>query len=297
MAGLCSSDSKCREPAAKHFGGLFEQAIGEKADSIRLIAIDGLFNASSDKPSAVRRLWKSLGEDPLPAIRLKVIDLAGEAGGPQELEWLAEKLGVAGESDPAWQATLKVFRRSPSTLLAEWVTRIKSPPLATRLTPEQQISFFDMVRQRAQAEAKPELLRDAQTNLADLYVVAGRLKEASESLRILAAGATGQELAKYQGQLLQIYLGLGSIEDACGLLVNYLPTKGLDLTPEGVVAKSIEAYLGNPATANPQALLDAFQQVKVSDPQASQEWRALLSRWTDRYAKAKKTGENDIPGN
>jgi len=297
MAGLCSSESKCREHASKHFGGLFEQAIAEKADAIRLIAINGLFNASSDKPSAVRRLWKSLGDDPVLAIRLKVIDLAGEAGGPQELDWLAEKLGVAGESDPAWQATLKVFRRSPSTLLAEWVAKIKSPPLASRLTPEQQISFFDMVRQRAQAEAKPELLRDAQTNLADLYVVAGRLKEASESLRILAAGATGQELARYQGQLLQVYLGLGSIEDACGLLVNYLPTKGLDLTPEGGLAKSVEAYLSNPATANPQALLDAFQQIKVSDPQASQEWRALLGRWTDRYAKAKKTVENGITGN
>ncbi len=297
MAGLCSSESKCREHASKHFGGLFEQAIAEKADSIRLIAINGLFNASSDKPSAVRRLWKSLGDDPVLAIRLKVIDLAGEAGGPQELDWLAEKLGVAGESDPAWQATLKVFRRSPSTLLAEWVTKIKSPPLASRLTPEQQISFFDMVRQRAQAETKPELLRDAQTNLADLYVVAGRLKEASESLRILAAGATGQELARYQGQLLQAYLGLGSIEDACGLLVNYLPTKGLDLTPEGGLAKSVEAYLSNPATANPQALLDALQQIKVSDPQASQEWRVLLGRWTDRYAKAKKTVENGITGN
>ncbi|HON91424.1 MAG TPA: HEAT repeat domain-containing protein [Sedimentisphaerales bacterium] len=297
MAGLCSSESKCRELAAKQFGGLFEQAIGEKADSVRLIAVAGLFNASSDKSHAVRRLWKSLGEDPLPAIRLRVIDLAGEAGGPQELDWLSEKLGVSGESDPAWQAILRIFRRSSSTLLAEWVAKIKSAPLVSRLTPEQQISFFDMVRQRAQAEAKPELLREAQTNLADLYMVAGRFKEASESLRILAAGATGQELAKYQGQLLQAYLGLGSIEEVCGLLVNYLPTKGLDLTPEGWVAKSIEAYLSNPATANPQVLLDALQQVKVSDPQVSQEWRTLLGGWTERYAKARKTGENNLPGN
>jgi len=192
---------------------------------------------------------------------------------------------------------LKIFRRSPSTLLAEWAAKIKSPPIAGRLTPEQQISFFDMVRQRAQAETKPELLREAQTNLADLYIVAGRLKEASECLRILAAGATGQELAKYQGQLLQVYLGLGSTEETCGLLVNYLSTKGLDLTPEGVVAKSIEAYLSNPATVNSQALLDALQQIKVSDLQAAQAWQALLNGWTSRYAKAKKTGEIDSPHN
>jgi tetratricopeptide (TPR) repeat protein len=297
MAGLCSSRSACREHAAKHYGGLFEQALAEKADSVRLIAIEGLFNSSSDKANAVRRLWKALGSDPTVAIRLKLIDLAGEAGGPQELEWLAEKLGVAGESDPSWQAILKVFRRSPSSLLSEWAAKVKSPPIAGRLTPEQQISFFDMARQRAQTEAKPELLREAQANLADLYVVAGRLKEASECLRILAAGATGQELAKYQGQLLQVYLGLGSIEETCGLLVNYLPTKGLDLTFEGSVAKCIEAYLSNPATVDPSGLLNALQLIQVSDPQASQEWRALLSGWTDRYAKAKKTAESDIANN
>ncbi|NLH40255.1 MAG: HEAT repeat domain-containing protein [Planctomycetes bacterium] len=297
MAGLCSSESKCRDLAAKHFGSLFEQALAEKADPVRLIAIDGLFNASGDKPSIIRRLWKILGSDPLPAIRLKLVELAGDAGGAQELDWLAEKLGVAGEGDASWQAILKIFRRSPSTLLAEWAAKIKSPPIAGRLTPEQQISFFDMVRQRAQAETKPELLREAQTNLADLYIVAGRLKEASECLRILAAGATGQELAKYQGQLLQVYLGLGSTEETCGLLVNYLSTKGLDLTPEGVVAKSIEAYLSNPAAVNSQALLDALQQIKVSDLQAAQAWQALLNGWTSRYAKAKKTGEIDSPHN
>jgi hypothetical protein len=297
MAGLCSSRSACREYAAKHYSGLFEQALAEKADPVRLIAIDGFFNASSDKPSAVRRLWKVLGSDAIPAIRLRLIDLAGEAGGPQELDGLAEKLSVAGEGDSSWQAILKIFRRSPSTLLSEWVAKIKSPPIAGRLTPEQQISFFDMVRQRAQTETKTELLREAQTNLADLYVVAGRLKEASECLRILAAGATGQELAKYQGQLLQVYLGLGSVEETCGLLVNYLPTKGLDLSAEGEVAKSIEAYLSNPATVNPAGLLEGLQQIQVSDPQASQAWRILMSGWTDRYAKAKKTGGSDSTNN
>ncbi|MEN6336368.1 MAG: HEAT repeat domain-containing protein [Phycisphaerales bacterium] len=297
MAGLCSSRSACREYAAKHYSSLFETALAEKADPVRLIAIDGFFNASSDKPGAVRRLWKVLGSDAIPAIRLRLIDLAGEAGGPPELDGLAERLGVASESDPSWQAILKIFRRSPSTLLSEWTTKIKSQPIAGRLTPEQQISFFDMVRQRAQTETKPELLREAQTNLADLYIVANRLKEASECLRILAAGATGDELLKYQQQLLQTYLGLGSIEETCGLLVNYLPTKGLDLSTEGAVAKTIEAYLSNPTTANAAGLLQALQQIQISDPQASQGWRILLSGWADRYAKAKKTDASDRANN
>ena len=145
-------------------------------------------------------------------IRLKLIDLAGEAGGPQDLDWLAEKLGVAGESDPAWQAILKIFRRSPLAVLADWATKIKSPAMAGKLTTEQQISFFALVEQKAQSENKADLLRDAQVNLADLYVAAGNLKQASEYLKtLLAAGATGEERLRLQGQLLQVYLGLGSI--------------------------------------------------------------------------------------
>jgi hypothetical protein len=97
--------------------------------------------------------------------------------------------------------------------------------------------------------------------------------------------------------LLQVYLGLGSIEEAGGLLSNYLSTKDLDLKPDGGVAKCIEAYLGNPNTVNPAGVLQTLEQIQVSDPQASQAWRILLSGWSDRYAKAKKPEDSDSANN
>jgi HEAT repeat protein len=293
MAGLCSSESKCRDLAAKHFGSLFEQALAEKADPVRLIAIDGLFNASGDKPSIIRRLWKILGSDPLPAIRLKLVELAGDAGGAQELDWLAEKLGVAGEGDASWQAILKIFRRSPSTLLAEWAAKIKSPPIAGRLTPEQQISFFDMVRQRSQAETKPDLLREAQTNLADLYIVRPRSRKLRSACGSSPPGRPVRNSRSIRASCCRFTWDWGARGDV-RLLVNYLSTKGLDLTPEGVVAKSIEAYLSNPAAVNSQALLDALQQIKVSDLQRHRP-ASSIERMDKPVREGKKNGRDRQP--
>jgi HEAT repeat protein len=292
MTGLCSSRSACREQAAKHFSGLFEQALTDKADSVRQIAADGLVNVSADKASALRRLQKDLGGDPSLIIRVKLINLAGEAGGAQELDWLAEKLGSAGEGDPAWQAILKIFRRSNSALLAEWVGKIKSPAMAGKTTSEQQVSFFTLVEQKAQSENRVDLLRDAQVNLADLHLASGSLKQASDYLRTLLATAGPVERQRLQGRLVYAYLMLGSTEAACDLLSNYLSGKDLDLGPENSVVKGIEEYLNSPTTTNPSTVLDAMQRIQGADATISQAWRALVTGWSQRYAKDKKPQEN-----
>ncbi len=297
MVGLCSSRSACKEQAAKQFGGLFEQALVDKTDTVRQIAVDGLINVSADKASALRRLRKDLGGDPSPVVRVKLIDLAGEAGGPQDLDWLGEKLGAAGEGDPAWQAMLKVFRRSNSPVLGEWMAKIKSPAMAGRTTPEQQVSFLTLAEQKAQTENKAEMLKDVQVSLADLYLASGNLKQAAEYIRNLLAGATAQERPHLQGRLLNAYLMLGSMEPACELLTNYLSTKDLDLTPESSIVKSIEGYLSSPTTVNPTVLLDAMQQIQVADPKTMQAWRALLSGWMERHAKAPKTEDSGKTNN
>lgn len=301
MAGLCSSRSACREQATKQFGALFEQALADKTDLVRQIAIDGLANGSDSKVNVLRKLRKDLGADPSLVIRVKLINLAEEAGTPQELDWLAEKLGVAGESDPAWQAMLKVFRRSPSTVLADWVAKIKTLAAAGKLTPEREIAFFATIEQneqKAQTEANPILLRTAHVNLADLYTATGDLKRASEYLKVvLSAGMADQESVRLQGQLLRVYLELGSIDDACGLLNNYLLTKDLDLSVQGGLANCIDAYLSSATTVDPQAVLAAFRRIPVRDPQVLQAWQALLGEWTERYAKARKAEESDTANN
>jgi hypothetical protein len=299
MAGLCSPRSASREHAAKQFGGIFERALADAAPVVRQAAMDGLMHI--DRAGALRRLRKDLANDPSLDIRVRLLDLAAEVGGPQDLDWLAEKLGAAGESDRAWQAMMNVFRRGNAAVLLSWSGKIKSPEIAGKLTREQRVAFFVVAEQKAQSENSAELLREAQLNLADLYVGTNNLKAASDYLRVLlAAGPAGAERHRLYGQSLRVQIGLANLEQASELLSNYLSTKDLDLSPESSVVRCIEEHLGNAASTNCAGLLEALRQVKVSegDPETLQAWQALLAGWTERYTSAaKKLEENGTVNN
>ena len=295
MAGLCGPRSTCRAQATKLYGGLFEQAIADKADVVRLAGVDGLVNI--DKSLAVRKL-RNMVADRSQVIRLRLIDLYGESGVPQDLDWLAERLGVAGESEPAWQAMLKVFRRAGSPVLAEWAVRVEAPLIADKISLEQRVSFFTLVEQKAQSEKNPDLLKDVQRNLARLYAQNSNFKQAAEYLEnLLSVAATSQEKQPLQADLLRVYLRLSSLEQAGALIGNCLSDKSLDLGPEGFLVKSVEEYLNGSAGVDPNALLNTLEQIKVKDPETGQRWRTLLAGWTEKFAKAKKPEETEKPNN
>jgi len=297
MAALCVPRSTCREQAAELFVASFEQAITDKADTVRQKAVDGLVNI--DKPAALKRLRDTLANDPSPVIRLKLIDLVGDAGAAQQdLVWLCERLGVAGESEPAWQAMLKIFRRLDSTVLADWTVRINAPTMSARVAPEQRISFFTIVEQKAQAENKAGLLREAQRNLAQLYLAGNSFKQAAECVKALLATTTDErERQALQAQLLRLYLTLSSMDLAAGLISECLAAENPDLGPSGFLVKSVEEYLNSTAAADPGVLLKALEQVKAKDPETARLWRALLSRWAEGFAKAKKLENSDRASN
>lgn len=288
MAGLCATRSTCREQAVKLYGGSFEQALSDKAAVVRQNAVDGVVNMNIDKAVALRRLLReNMAADPSVTIRQKVVDIAGESGVPQDLEWLAEKIGVAVEGEPAWQAMFKIFTRcSDLAVLARWTA--KTDVLA-KVAVEQRVAFFTLAEQKAKTENKTDLLKDVRTRLAQLYVASNNLKQASESLRdLLDIAASEEEKQPIRAQLLRAYLGLANMDQAADLVSKCLLAKDLDLSSNGFLVKSIEEYLSNPAAADPGALLGSLRQIKVKDPGTLQVWGALLIGWSERFAKAKK---------
>jgi len=296
MAGLCAPRSTCRVQAAKLYSELFEQALVDAADPVRQTAAEGLVNI--DKPSALRRLRKDMVADSSPAIRMKLIDLAAEVGGPQDLDWLVEKLGMAGEGEPAWQAMLKVFRRSNLAVLSDWKSRIEVPANAGKLSVEQRVSFLTLVEQKAQSESNVNLLKDVQESLAQIYMAGGNYKQAAEYLKaLLNAAAKEKDKQRLKSQLLAAYLASSSIDQACELVGNCLAEKNLDLSPDGFVVKAVEEYLESAASVDPSPLLEALEQVKVKDPEVAQTWRALVSRWAERFAKARRVDEAERVSN
>jgi HEAT repeat protein len=297
MARLCATRSVCREQAVKLYAGLFEQALADKAEVVRQNAVDGWINV--DKPSALRKLRENMTADSSVPIRQKLVDLAGETGTAQDLDWLAERVGVAGEGEAAWRAMLKIFKRSDLAVLAGWAAKIDVLAVAGKATTEQRIAFFTLVEQRAQSENAADLLKGARMSLAQLYVASNNLKQASECLNkmLLGGAVTEEEKQQLQTQLLRVYLGLASMDQASELISKCLLAKDLDLSSDGFLVKVIEEYLNNPTTTEPGVLLGVLGQIRVRDPVTFQTWHALLSRWSERFAKAKKAEDGGRTNN
>lgn len=287
MARLCATRSVCREQAVRLYAGSFEQALADKADDIvRQNAVDGWMNV--DRPGALRKL-REMTADSNVAIRQKLVDLASETGTAQDLDWLAEKVGIAGEGEAAWQAMLKIFKRSDLTVLPTWAAKIDVLAAAGKAAIEQRIAFFTLVEQRALNENAADLLKGARMSLAQLYMASNNLKQAAECLKTLqSATVTEEEKQSLQAQLLRVYLGLASMDQAADLITQCLVAKDLDLSSNGFLVRVIEEYLNNPTTAEPGILLGVLGQIKVRDSGTLQTWNALLNRWSERFAKAKK---------
>jgi HEAT repeat protein len=296
MAGLCTTRSTCKEQAVKLYSGIFEQALADKAEAVRLRAVDGCVNV--DKMSALRKLRENMAADPSVAIRQKLMDLAGESGGSQDLDWLAEKLGVTGEGELAWRAMLKIFRRSDLKVLSDWAVKIEVLATAGKIGFEQRIAFLTLVEQMAQSENKADVLKGVRTNLAQLYVSSNSFKQAGDYLKmLLAVAATEEEKQRVQAQLLRVYLGLGSMDQASDLISKCLSSKDLGLGSDGFLVRSIEEYLNSPTTTDPVPLLRSLEQIRIPDPETSRAWRTLVGRWSERYAKAKSIQGGAEPNN
>jgi len=296
MARLCATRSVCREQAVKLYAGLFEQALADKADDVvRQNAIDGWINV--DKPGALRKL-REMTADSSVAIRQKLVDLASETGTAQDLDWLAEKVGIAGEGEAAWLAMLKIFKRTDLAVLSGWAAKIDVLAAAGKAAIEQRIAFFTLVEQRALNENAPDLLKGARMSLAQLYMASNNLKQASECLKmLLAVAVTEEEKQLLQAQLLRVYLGLASMDQASDLITKCLLAKDLDLSSNGFLVRVIEEYLNNPTTAEPGILLGVLGQIRVRDSGTLQAWNVLLSRWSERFAKAKRAEDGGRTNN
>lgn len=296
MAGLCAQRSICRAQAAKVFRPLFEEALkDEGTDVARQAAVDGLINI--DRPSALSRLRKDFVNDPSSVVRKKLIDLAGEVGGQEDLAWLAEKIGTTGEDQPAWQAMLKILRRSGLDTLSEWVTRFGSDSSQNKASIEQKISFLEIAEQKALAENKPAMLRSVRGELAELYSASGQFEQAAKYLEFVRQSAqTAEEKQAILPDLLDAYLRWPKIELAAKLVETCLLEKDLD--PNSAIVRLIDDYLCNPpAGADISPIVQALFEIEIKNPHSRPLWLGQLRRWAERLGKAAGSDESKQSNN
>ena len=279
MAGLCTQGSAAKSIAATLFEPLFVEALKDDTDFVRETAVDGLIYI--DKAGALKRLRAAkFFDDPSEILRKKLIGVAGEIGGKEDLTWLVGKIGSNSESGPAWQAMLKIFDGSDSATLKEWMGKLTLQESKTKLSDDQKIAFLK--KAEAKASGETEMLATIRKKLAELYYKTGQFERAGEYLNMLyKAVPTASEKDEILPQLLEAYLR-GSKEDLAAKLVEECLVKE-DLSPNNAVLDTISNYLSKPSGADPNVVIKALSGVKLSG--ARPNWEKWLKGWTDRLSK------------
>ncbi len=294
MARLCAERSKCRVQAAKLYGPVFEKALGDEQDAVRRAALDGLANI--DKAVAMRRARSSLLDDSSPAIRAKVIDLAGDVGGQEDLVWLAKGLTADEAGESAWQAVLKILRRSGADVVEAWVEKQQADP--DKWPAERRVSLLTLLEQKAQGENQADKVQEARMELFCLHAASEDTARALEYANALwEAAKDGPERSSLTAGLLDRCLTASnpSADLVVGLVKGLLSSQ--DLIADGPVAKSLSAYLKtSAATADPNAVLARLRQIEIVEPDTRKVWRKQLLEW-ESFANARMPEETDKVSN
>jgi tetratricopeptide (TPR) repeat protein len=286
MARLCGQ-SVYKQESARKFAGLFEQAMADEADLVREAAVDGLICV--DRPKALKLLAKDFAGDRSQIVRSRVIELAGEVGGKDDLPWLWERVGTNAESKIAWQAMLKIFNGCDANVIGGWVAKFDSQTSRVKLADEQWISFFELAQRKAIAENRDEMAMGIRERLARLYSKAGQYEQAAECLgKLREMAKTAEQIDAVLGQLIEVYLRWPRVEAAAQLVGNCLLEK--DLGTNSAVVRSIEAFWDNPAGgADPNIVLKSLWKIKPAEQRPM--WEMLMTRWSRRLGMASELAD------
>jgi HEAT repeat protein len=291
MARLCSQNLY-KGDSAKKFAPLFEQALADDAELVREAAVDGL--VCVDKPKALKLLSKDFANDRSQIVRNKIIELAADVGGKDDLVWLWEKVGANSESKPAWQAMLKIFNGCDVNVIESWSGRFDLSQNREKVSDEQMIAFFELAERRAITENRPEMVRNFRERLARLYIKTGQFEQATERLgKMRESAQTTAQKDEVLGLLMDVYLRWPRVEAASRLVGNCLLERDLD--NYNPVVRSIEAYLGNPTgVADPNTVLESLRKIKSSEQRP--KWEQKIEQWNARFGQTRQGGNPPAGG-
>jgi hypothetical protein len=290
MAGLCAQSSACREQAAALYRPLFVDALGDASDSVRATAADGLGNIDKAAALAILR-ERGLFNDSSASVRLRVIGMAGEVLVKADLPWLAEKIGVNSESDPAWKAMMGIFNHSGADVLNEWVERLTAD--TSKLNSEQKALFLETAESKAEGEKKADMLKMVRIKLAGTHSKMSQFDKAAECWKkIEAAATTPQDKEAALAKRLDAYLSGAKPESAAQLLGETLAKRDLD--GESTLLKSIEEHLAKPGDGlDPKDVVAKF--AAIPRPQGRPKWEKWLNELKSRLSRGDKPAEKPKP--
>ncbi|MHC4636717.1 MAG: HEAT repeat domain-containing protein [Planctomycetota bacterium] len=289
MASMCNL-SIYKTQAITLFKPIFITSLKDQDNFTRESAVDGLIYI--DKTEAFKILREQFINDESPRIRSKIVELADEVGGKEDLEWLAKKVGNSTESDIAWQAMLRIFNDCDASFLEKWLTKFNNGTMQGKILDDQMVSFIEIAFKKAVSEKLPELTKKTNLQLADLYLKTAKYQQAAKIFGEMVRKAdTDEEKNDLSAKLLDTYFKWGNLEQASHLISISLASE--DLGPERYEVQIIDKHLNNPSNGNSEMILQELVKIKTDQPRP--EWEKQLQLWTQKFKKIPIRDPNSPP--
>jgi hypothetical protein len=234
-------------------------------------------------------LRKTVVNDSNARIRGKVIELAGEVGGTEDLDWLWERIGTSEEGISAWESMLMLFKRSSAEILEKWMVQFNTANGNAKLSDDQKVSFLEMAEQKAVSKNKFGMLKDVRLKLAELYRRSSNYEQSAKYLGLVCESVNGQaEKDRILPDLLDVYLRWPNVDRAARLIDNYLLRK--DLGPKSEVVATIDKYLNSPGgnTEHDKVIKLVISRVKAGKDKSG--WQDQVKRWEGRIGGSASGG-------
>ena len=285
MAGLCVNRSDCKEEARRQFRQVFADALQDKNDRVREEAIEGLVHI--DREGAFRRLRSDFANDSSAKIRGRLISLAEELGGPEDVPWLIPKLGTNGDAEAAFKTLLTLIMRSEVALLEDqWFAELLDTRKQKKLSDSQWRSVLEQAERMA--EGRGQFLQRIYREWTILLSKGGSLADQVAYWEKLVESTPGGLGEEDSATLLGIYIRLERVDDSAGILQDLL-MKG-DLPPNGPIAGMLSGFF---AQRGPDGGVVKTVSAVVAGVTVSGErpvWDAQKKRWLAPTQGAAKKG-------
>ncbi len=278
MARLCGQGSQ-RSEAAKLYTGIFTEALRTRDENnlVRQAAAMGMVNM--DKTAAMQLFRElNLNSDASPAVRLVMIELAGQTEAAEDLEWLSTQLGSNGQSEPAWRAIVAILQRQDAKMIVDWANRMEQNPAAAG----QAVELLGLAEQKAAAQKDEPLLCDLQVRLLKWYWNKGQYERVVLYRDKLAQKNASKEyvqntLRQTDNYAIEAYLQVRQFTQASAVASELLKRNLLTQTSD--VTEMITAYFASEKISpeDKKNLLNALAEIPISSEQ--NWWREKLEQW------------------
>ena len=242
---------------------------------VRLAGVTGLIGI--DKAMALKICKEqNLMADPSPAIREVLLDLAGQVGTKEDLDWIAKQFLKNGTADSAWQAFRAICQRQNAETLVSWAKQLDEKKVqADRIR-----QLWEISEQKAQAETNSALLKEIWPALFSIYADSHDSVQTLElAKRVRGAGDKGV-LSAVHPQILKA--ALSSQQWGQAELVFREALEQGDQDGSSPLVMLVESYLKSPENTmdSKKGLVAALIRTK-SNPDRP-EWNQKLEVWNQQ---------------